>query len=209
MPTISLIYLLIYFYFYLMFLQHIIYSLKSDGKAAVVVPTGFITANSGIPLKIRKKLIDEKMLSGVVSMPSNIFANTGTNVSIVFIDKTNKNDVVLIDASNIGQEITVGDYKKTVLSHEEEKKIINTFNDRVVVDDFSVVVSHEDISAKNYSLSAGQFFEIKIEYTDITKQEFDVKIGEITEKLDDLFTDSKNTEISIKSQLSKLQFNEQ
>ena len=194
---------------YLMFLQHIIYSLKSDGKAAVVVPTGFITANSGIPLKIRKKLIDEKMLSGVVSMPSNIFANTGTNVSIVFIDKTNKNDVVLIDASNIGQEITVGDYKKTVLSHEEEKKIINTFNDRVVVDDFSVVVSHEDISAKNYSLSAGQFFEIKIEYTDITKQEFDVKIGEITEKLDDLFTDSKNTEISIKSQLSKLQFNEQ
>ncbi len=74
---------------YLLFLQHVIFSLKENGKAAVVVPTGFITAQSGIDKKIRKKLVDEKMLAGVVSMPSNIFANTGTNVSILFIDKSN------------------------------------------------------------------------------------------------------------------------
>ena len=71
---------------YLLFLQHIIYSLSDKGKAAVVVPTGFITAQSGIEKKIREKLIDEKMLKGVVSMPSNIFATTGTNVSVIFIE---------------------------------------------------------------------------------------------------------------------------
>lgn len=84
---------------YTLFLQHIIYSLKPKGKAAGVVPTGFITAQSSIDKAIRQKLVDEKMLAGVVSMPSNIFATTGTNVSILFMDRGNQGDVVLIDAS--------------------------------------------------------------------------------------------------------------
>jgi len=79
---------------YLLFIQHIIASLKPGGKAAVVVPTGFITAASGIELRIRQKLVDEKMIAGVVSMPSNIFATTGTNVSILFIDTASREDTV-------------------------------------------------------------------------------------------------------------------
>ena len=68
-----------------MFIQHIIFSLSENkGKAAIVVPTGFITAQSGIPKKIRERLIEKRMLKGVVSMPSNIFATTGTNVSVLF-----------------------------------------------------------------------------------------------------------------------------
>ncbi len=72
---------------YLLFIQHIMFSLSSKGKAAIVVPTGFITAQSGIEKKIREKLVEEKMLRGVVSMPSNIFATTGTNVSVLFLIK--------------------------------------------------------------------------------------------------------------------------
>lgn len=89
---------------YQLFLQHIIFSLKPGGKAAVVVPTGFITAQSGIDKSIRQHLVNNKMLAGVVSMPSNIFATTGTNVSILFIDASNKEKVVLIDASNLGEK---------------------------------------------------------------------------------------------------------
>jgi len=74
---------------YQLFLQHIIYSLKSGGKAAVVMPTGFITAQAGIDKGIREHLVNHQMLAGVVSMPSNIFATTGTNVSILFIDTLN------------------------------------------------------------------------------------------------------------------------
>jgi type I restriction enzyme M protein len=51
-------------------------------------------------------------LAGVVSMLSNIFANTGTNVSILFIDKTNQEDVVLIDASNLGKKVKEGKKSK-------------------------------------------------------------------------------------------------
>ena len=191
---------------YLMFLQHIIYSLKADGKAAVVVPTGFITVQSGIDKKIRQKLVDSKMLAGVVSMPSNIFANTGANVSILFIDKTNKQDVVLIDASNLGTTSKEGKNQKTVLNHAEEDQIINTFNCKEAVDDFSVVVSYDDIAAKNYSLSAGQHFEVKIEYSDISAEQFTENMKGYSNSLGRLFDQSRSLESEIKVQLAGLKY---
>lgn len=191
---------------YLMFLQHIIYSLKPNGKAAVVVPTGFITAQSGIDKKIRQKLVNEKMLAGVVSMPSNIFANTGTNVSILFIDKQNKEDVVLIDASNLGEKVKEGKNQKTLLSHIEEERIINTFNAKEAVDDFSVVVNYDDIKAKNYSLSAGQYFEVKIEYVDITQGEFEQLLKGYESTIDDLFSASNALEEKIKKGLKEMKY---
>jgi len=193
---------------YLLFLQHIIYSLKPGGKAAVVVPTGFITAQSGIDRKIRERLVDEKMLAGVVSMPSNIFATTGTNVSILFIDKTNSGEVVLIDASNLGEKVKDGKNQKTVLHEDEENRIIRTFNSKTAVDDFSVVVSYDDIAAKNYSLSAGQYFEVKIEYVDITKEEFDARMKGFTGNLNTLFADSRKLEKEITRQLAGLRLTE-
>ena len=158
---------------YLMFIQHIMFSLKKDGKAAIVVPTGFITAQSGIERKIRERLVEQKMLRGVVSMPSNIFANTGTNVSVLFLDKANtKGDIVLLDASKLGTTVKEGKNQKTLLSADDENRIIDTFNGHKAVEDFSVVVSYDQIKEKNYSFSAGQYFEVKIEYVDITPKAF-------------------------------------
>ncbi|HZH67972.1 MAG TPA: class I SAM-dependent DNA methyltransferase, partial [Chitinophagales bacterium] len=179
---------------YTLFLQHIIFSLKDKGKAAVVVPTGFITAQSGIDKKIRQRLIDKKMLAGVVSMPSNIFAATGTNVSILFIDKTNMDKVVLIDASNLGETVKDGKNQKTVLTPEEEQRIIQTFNEKKVDDDFSVVVSYDEIKQKNYSLSAGQYFDVKIEYVDITPEEFQANMKGFEDNLVKMFAESKELE---------------
>jgi type I restriction enzyme M protein len=191
---------------YLLFLQHIMYTLKDTGKAAIVVPTGFITAQSGIDKKIRERMVSSKMLAGVVSMPSNIFATTGTNVSIIFLNKQNQGDVVLIDASKLGTTIKEGKNQKTVLSYEEEDKIIDTFNSKTAIDDFSVVVSYEDIIAKNHSLSAGQYFEVKIEYTDITPQEFASKMKTFESNLESLFAESKTLEVEIQNNLKGLKY---
>ena len=191
---------------YTLFLQHIMYSLNETGKAAIVVPTGFITAQSGIDKKIRQKLIDNKMLAGVVSMPSNIFATTGTNVSIVFLDKENKEDVVLVDASNLGTTVKEGKNQKTVLSVTEEDQIIKTFTNKEAIEDFSVVVKYDDIKAKNYSLSAGQYFEVKIEYIDITTEEFEDKLKDHEHNLDRLFSESTQLVSEIKSQLKVLKY---
>jgi type I restriction enzyme M protein len=192
---------------YLLFIQHIIYSLSPTGKAAVVVPTGFITAQSGIEKKIREKLVDEKMLRGVVSMPSNIFATTGTNVSILFIDKANKKgDIVLMDASKLGTTVKEGKNQKTLLSHAEEQTIIDTFNRHETVEDFTVVLSYDQIKEKNYSFSAGQYFEVKIEYTDITPAEFTAKMNGYKQNLDSLFGQSRELETEINKQLASLSY---
>ena len=191
---------------YQLFLQHIIHSLKPGGKAAVVVPTGFITAQSGIDRKIREHLVDKKMLAGVVSMPSNIFATTGTNVSILFIDDANKEGVVLIDASGLGTKVKDGKNQKTLLSEEEEDRIIATFNAKQAVEDFSVVVSYDEIAAKNYSLSAGQYFEVKIEYVDLTPTQFAAKMQGFTYNLDKLFKESAGLEQEIREQLAGLRY---
>ena len=191
---------------YQLFLQHIIYSLKPNGKAAVVVPTGFITAQSGIDKGIRQHLVDNKMLAGVVSMPSNIFATTGTNVSILFIDASNKADVVLIDASNLGTKVKDGKNQKTLLSTEEEDRIIAAFNAKEAVEDFSVVVKYEQLKDKNYSFSAGQYFDVKIEYSDLTEEQFHEQLQEFTNNLDGLFRESSELEKNIKTQLAKLKY---
>ncbi|MDE1254237.1 type I restriction-modification system subunit M [Vibrio aestuarianus] len=191
---------------YQLFLQHIIYSLKPGGKAAVVLPTGFITAQSGIDKKIRQYLVDNKMLAGVVSMPSNIFATTGTNVSILFIDDSNKDKVVLVDASNLGQKVKEGKNQKTVLTPVEEQQIIDVFNNKWTEEDFSVAVSYDEITAKNYSLSAGQYFEVKIEYADITTEQFAEKMQGFSSNLDSLFKQSRELEVEIKKQLAGLKY---
>lgn len=192
---------------YLMFIQHIMYSLSETGKAAIVVPTGFITAQSGIEKKIRQAMIDRKLLRGVVSMPSNIFASTGTNVSVLFLDKqADMGEIVLVDASKLGEIIKEGKTQRTVLTPAEEQRIVDTMNKKVADDDFSVVITAEEIKEKNYSFSAGQYFEVKIEYVDITAEEFAEKMKNYTDTLDSLFAESHRLEEEIKKHLGGLRY---
>lgn len=194
---------------YTCFIQHVINSLKDTGKGAIVIPTGFITAKSGIENKILKHIVDKKIVYGVVSMPSNVFANTGTNVSVLFFDKSAKRDsVVLIDASKLGEKTKIDGNQKTVLHDEDVEKIISTFNNAEAIDDFSVVVSYDEIKEKNYSLSAGQYFDIKIEYVDITEEKFNKRMADYRKTLTEQFAESHRLENEIMRQLDSLKFNE-
>lgn len=195
---------------YLCFFQHLLYSLKEDGKAAIVVPTGFITAKSGIAFKIRKHLVDgeKSILRGVVSMPSNIFANTGTNVSVVFIDKSGVDKPVLIDASKLGETIKENGNQKTKLRTEEIQQIVNTFRNKEVVEDFSVTPTFDEIKEKGYSFSAGQYFDIKIDYVDITEDEFNRRMDNFKTTLRQQFSESHRLEEEILKQLDCMGFNE-
>lgn len=191
---------------YLMFIQHAMYSLKDSGKAAIVVPTGFLTAKSGIEMAIRTKMVEEKMLMGVVQMPSNIFANTGTNVSVIFLDKANKqDDVILIDASKLGEKVKDGKNQRTVLRENEVQQIIDTFINREEVEDFSVIVPFDGLKEKNYSFSAGQYFEVKIQYVDISADEFQKRMDTYVTLLSQQFRKGKELEDSIMKQMGGLE----
>lgn len=193
---------------YLMFLQHIIYSMDDEAKAAIVVPTGFLTAGSGIQKKIREYLVGHRMLRGVVSMPSNVFANTGTNVSVLFLDKENRDGkVVLMDASKLGTKEKVdGKNQKTVLSNEEIAQIVDTFNAGTPIDNFCVAVTYEDIEQKKLSFSAGQYFDVKIEYVELTPEEFNQKMNGFAMRLNGMFLESHRLEGEIKVQLERVKY---
>lgn len=126
---------------YTLFIQHVLNSLKSTGKGAIVVPTGFVTAKSGVEKKILQHIVDEHIVYGCISMPSNVFANTGTNVSVLFFDNSRKTDkVVLIDASKLGEEYKDGNNQKRRLRDFEIDKIVDTFLNKEAVDDFQLLL---------------------------------------------------------------------
>ena len=193
---------------YTLFIQHVINSLKSKtGKGAIVIPTGFITAKSGVEKKILEKIVESKIVYGCVSMPSNVFANTGTNVSVLFFDNAKNHDkVILIDASKLGEDYQDGKNKKRRLREEDIELIINTFNEKKDVEDFSIAVSYEEIKEKKYSLSAGQYFDIKIEYIDMTPEEFETKMKEYQKELQEYFEEGEKLQKEIMEQLGKIKY---
>lgn len=192
---------------YLLFIQHIIFSLNQNGNAAIVVPTGFLTGSSGIIGKLHKKLIDERMLKGVITMPSNIFATTGTNVSVLIIQKGNDSkNAILIDASNLGTTIKEGGNQRTFLSASEEDLIIETFRNRKEIEDFSVLVDFNDIKKRNYSFAAGQHFKVRIEKSTLTPREFQTSLASRIEELDKLFALSRKTEVQLSKQLKRIKY---
>lgn len=195
---------------YTCFIQHVLNSLKSTGKGAIVVPTGFITAKSGIEKKILSKMVEERWIYGCISMPSNVFATTGTNVSVLFFDKSASADkVVLIDASKLGEEYKDGKNQKKRLRDFEIEKIVTTFRERKAVDDFSVYVSYDEIKEKGNSLSAGQYFDIKIDYVDITEEVFKARMASYQQTLAKQFAESRRLEEEIIKQLQSLTFNQE
>ncbi len=192
---------------YTCFIQHVVNSLKSTGKGAIVVPTGFLTAKSSVEGAVLKKLVDDHIVYGAISMPSNVFANTGTNVSVLFFDNSKSADkVILIDASKLGEEYKEGKNKKRRLRDFEIDKIVETFIKKEVVEDFSVAVTYDDIVSKKYSLSAGQYFDVKIEYVELTQDEFNQKMFEYQLKLQEYFDEGNKLQREIIEQLRKVKY---
>ncbi|TPR53067.1 SAM-dependent DNA methyltransferase [Apilactobacillus kunkeei] len=190
---------------YDLFIQHILYSLSNDGKAAIVVPTGFLTSTSRINKKIREKIIDNNWLSGVVSMPSQIFATTSTSVSVLILDKTRNDDdkdILFVDASRLGTQIRESSNQRTVLSEEDEKMIIDTFVYRSDVDEFSINANIQKVKENNNVLVPGQYFPIRIKFSKLTPEEFDEKVKDYETKLSDLYKKGEELEKEILSGLN-------
>lgn len=192
---------------YTCFIQHVVNSLKKNGKGAIVVPTGFLTAKTGVEGKVLKRLVEDHIVYGAISMPSNVFANTGTNVSVLFFDNSRKADkVVLIDASKLGEEYKDGNNQKRRLRNFEIDKIVDTFLNKEAVDDFSVAVTYDEIKEKKYSLAAGQYFDVKIEYVELSQDEFNARMNAYAEKLQEYFAEGDKLKAEIMEQLKKVKY---
>ena len=143
-------------------------------------------------------------------MPSNIFATTGTNVSVIFLDKSIENqEIIMIDASDLGTKVKEGTsnkVQKTILSPDEIDKIINSFNQKIVETEFSSIVSNKEIIDKKYSFAPAQFFGINIEITNMTQEEFTSEMQNFSKELNMLFDKNNELQTKIKNQLEKVYY---
>lgn len=156
---------------YLCFIQHVLWVLNDTGKAAIVVPAGFLSIKGGIEEKIRKRIVSNGWLSGVIIMPRNTFANTATKVAVLFIDKSKWHQkATLMDASELGTLTKIAKNKRVILSEDDITSIVEGFFDKD--SSLAAIAPLSEIALNGYSFIPGQYMEMKNYQKFLSKEEF-------------------------------------
>lgn len=183
------------------FLLHCMELLSDEGRMGIILPTGYITSRKKDDLAVREYLVEQGLMEAVVSCPGSFFESTAVNTSIIFINKDKiDNRFVLIDNTSKnctewireqrgqfgGAAHTNRVYKKkfNVFSDDNIEKILKTIIERVKEDDYSVVMTYVGFN-ENFSYSPGQYFPIKIQYVNITQEQYDNMIASFFKGFDE------------------------
>ena len=143
------------------FLLHIIASLKSTGKAAVILPHGVLFRGNA-EAEIRQNLIERKIIKGIIGLPANLFYGTGIPACIIVIDKENAQErkgVFMIDAS----KGFIKDGNKNRLREQDLHKIVDYFNYQKPLDKFSRMVPFDEIETNEYNLNIPRYIDTQEE----------------------------------------------
>lgn len=141
------------------FLLHVVASLKSKGKAAIILPHG-VLYRPNAEASIRRKLLQQGLIKGVIGLPPNLFYGTGIPACIVVIDKedaAHRGSIFLIDASRGYRK----DGNKNRLRSQDLHKIVDTFNTQTEIQGFSrsVPMSEVEDPRNNYNLSIPRYID--------------------------------------------------
>lgn len=168
-------------------IQHIISSLKDDGRAAVVLDTGAASRGSGSASvskekEVRQWFCGEDLIEGVVYLPDNLFYNTTAPGIVIFLNKNKsaklKDKIFIINASN---EFEKGS-PKNYISEKQIKKIVDTFNTKKEMENFSVLISKADTVKNDYNISPSKY--IRLSGSEVYKSLADMlsELAEVEEK---------------------------
>jgi type I restriction enzyme M protein len=141
------------------FLLHVLKSLKSTGKAAVILPHG-VLFRGGAEASIRRQLLQRGYIKGIIGLPANLFYGTGIPACIVVLDKGNaqaRTGVFMIDASKGFMK----DGPKNRLRSQDIHKIVDVFNKQTEVDRYSRMVPLAEIAreANDYNLNIPRYVD--------------------------------------------------
>lgn len=141
------------------FLLHALTSLKSHGKAAIILPHG-VLFRGGAEAAIRTRLLKHGYVKGVIGLPANLFYGTGIPACIVILDKENavaRTGVFMVDASK-GH---IKDGNKNRLRSQDIHKIVDTFNKQLEIDRYSRMVPMSEIAdpTNDYNLNIPRYID--------------------------------------------------
>ena len=139
------------------FLLHILRSLKSTGKGAVILPHG-VLFRGNVEAKIRKGIVRRGYIKGIIGLPANLFYGASITACILVLDKEHaatRSDIFMIDASRG----FVKDGNKNRLRHQDIRKIVDVFNGRIELPKYSRVVSQAEIEDNDYNLNLPRYID--------------------------------------------------
>lgn len=139
------------------FLLHIIRSLKSKGKAAVILPHGVLFRGNA-EAEIRKNLIRRGYIKGIIGLPANLFYGTGIPACLIVIDKENAGNrkaIFMIDAGKGYMK----DGPKNRLRDQDIHKIVDVFNKQLELPKYSRIVPVTEIEEKEYNLNIPRYID--------------------------------------------------
>jgi len=139
------------------FLLHIISSLKSTGKGAVILPHG-VLFRGGAEGTIRTNIIRKGYIKGIIGLPANLFYGTGIPACIIVLDKEHaaaRTGIFMIDAS----KGFIKDGNKNRLRHQDIHKIVDVFTKQIEVDKYSRMVSRAEIEANDFNLNIPRYID--------------------------------------------------
>ena len=139
------------------FFQHILASLKSTGKGAVILPHG-VLFRGGAEGVIRKNVIQRGFIKGIIGLPANLFYGTGIPACIIVLDKENaaaRKGIFMIDAS----KGYIKDGNKNRLRAQDVHNIVDTFNQQIETAKYARLVPVAEIEANDFNLNLPRYID--------------------------------------------------
>lgn len=139
------------------FLLHILASLKSTGKGAVILPHGVLFRGNA-EARIRENLIKQGYIKGIIGLPANLFYGTGIPACIIVIDKEqakHRSGIFMIDAS----KGFIKDGNKNRLRAQDMHKIVDVFSKQIILDGYSRMVPLAAIRDNDYNLNIPRYID--------------------------------------------------
>lgn len=187
-------------------IQHMIHHLAPNGKIGLVLANGALSTQSSGEGDIRKRIIEDDLVEGIVAMPTQLFYSVTIPVTLWFISKNKqqKGKTLFIDARNMGYMV---DRKHRDLTDEEIQKLADTFEQfqNGTLEDvkgFCAAVTTEDIAKQDYILTPGRY--VGIEEQEDDGEPFEEKMAKLTSELSDMFAKSHELEEEIRRKLGAI-----
>ena len=172
------------------FIQHMVYQLDDNGIMACVAPHG-VLFRGGAEGHIRKFLIEDRnYIDAVIGLPSNLFYGTSIPTCILVLRKCKETpeNILFIDASNDFEKVK----NQNVLREIDIDKIINTYQNREVIEKYSNVATLEEVKANDYNLNIPR-------YVNTFEEAIEINLDDVSKRLEAVYSKIKNVDTNINS----------
>ena len=187
-------------------IQHMIHHLAPNGKIGLVLANGALSSQTGGEGEIRKNIVEDDLIEGIVAMPTQLFYSVTIPVTLWFISKNKqqKGKTLFVDARKMGYMV---DRKHRDFTDEDIQKLSDTFEafqngSLEEVKGFCAIATTEEIAKQDYILTPGRYVGIEEQQAD--DEPFEEKMKRLTTELSGMFERSHELEEEIKRSLQAI-----